>query len=169
MTEHDQPAPTSRRAFLAGATGAAIGAGALAATGVAAAAPARAGGSSPGSPHPAPHAPLRAHPHHNRHRFEGAPSGRVTVHLPGGPVALEIANIEPLGVAAEAKAGSALWRDAFRVDLTGPKGTDIPQGTHRVSIGGKSFDLFVVPIVSTGSGRRYEAIINRAYHRRARV
>ena len=96
-----------------------------------------------------------------------SPGGKVTVRLADGPVALDIAAIEPLDVAAEAKAGTPLWRDAFRVTLVGPKGTDIPQGTHRVSIGGRSFDLFVVPILSRESGRRFEAIINRAYHRRA--
>jgi hypothetical protein len=169
MPEPDPPA-TSRRGFLAGAAGAAVGAGLLAGAGTAAAYGGNGGNGGAGSaasPHPAPDAPLPAHPHHNRRRFEDAPGGKVTVRLDDGPVVLEIAMIEPLSVAAEAKAGTPLWRDAFRVTLVGPKGTDIPQGTHRVSIGGRSFNLFVVPILSRGSGRRFEAIINRAYHGRA--
>ena len=164
MSEADQPDAQSRRGFLTGAAGVAIGAGVLGAAGTAAAAqsPARVQ-----SIHPPAHPPMPAHPHHNRNRFENAPSGRVTVHLASGPVNLDIDAIEPLGMAAEAKAGSPLWRDAFSVSLKGPKGTDIPQGTHKVSIGGKSFDLFVVPVMSTGGHRRFEAIIHRAYHRRA--
>jgi hypothetical protein len=165
MSEPDQPDAKSRRGFLTGAAGVAISAGVLGTAGSAAAA--QATRATTVSNHPAPHAPLPAHPHHNRKRFENAPGGRMTVRLAGGPVTLDIDSIEPLGVAAEAKAGSPLWRDAFRVNLKGPKGVDIPQGTHRVSIGNKSFDLFVVPVLSSGGDRRFEAIIHRAYHRRA--
>ncbi|MEI6625650.1 MAG: hypothetical protein WCO40_04845 [Thermoleophilia bacterium] len=165
MSKPDQPDAQSRRGFLTGAAGVAIGAGVLGAAGTAAAA--QSPSTTVPSIHPPVHTPLPAHPHHNRNRFENAPGGRMTIRLADGPVTLDIDNIEPLGVAAEAKAGSPLWRDAFRVNLKGPKGTDIPQGTHKVSIGNKSFDLFVVPVMSTGGHRRFEAIIHRAYHRSA--
>lgn len=159
----------SRKGFLAGAAGAAIGASVLASAGSASAAPADHAevlAALVASRHPAPHKPQAAHPHFNRRRFEDAPGGKVVVRLADGTVDLSIESIEPLGVAGQARAGSSLWRDAFRVSLTGPKGTDIPQGTHRVSIGGKSFDLFVVPILTTDGSHRYESIIHRAYHRR---
>jgi hypothetical protein len=169
VDETESRGARSRRGFLAGAAGAAIGASVLASAGTASAAPADHAevlAALEASRHPAPHKSQTAHPHYNRRRFEDAPGGKVVVRLADGPVDLTIESIEPLGVAAQARAGSALWRDAFRVSLTGPKGTDIPQGTHRVSIGGKSFDLFVVPVLTTGGPRRYESIINRAYHRR---
>ena len=166
MSESDQPDAKSRRGFLAGAAGAAIGASVLAGAASASAATERAATATTPSIHPTPHAPLPAHPHYHRRRFEDAPGGRMTVHLADGPITLTIDDIEPLPVAAEAKAGSTLWRDAFRVNLKGPKGVNIPQGSHRVSIGARSFNLFVVPVISTSSGTRFEAIIHRAYHRR---
>lgn len=166
MDESTPPATRSRRGFLTRAAGVVIGAGVLGQATVASAAAESAPRSST-TVHPAPHAPLPAHPHHNRRRFEDAPGGRVTVELPEGSVALTIDSIEALDVAAEAKAGSPLWRDAFRVNLSGPKGTDLPQGTHRARIGGRAFNLFVVPILSTGGQRHFEAIIHRAYHRSA--
>ena len=170
MDESQSRGTRSRRGFLAGAAGAAVGASVLASAGSASAAPADHAAllaALEASRHPAPHKPLPAHPHYNRRRFEDAPGGKVVVRLADGTVDLSIESIEPLGVAGQAQAGSSLWRDAFRVSLTGPKGTDIPQGTHRVSIGGRSFDLFVVPVLTTDGTRRYESIINRAYHRRA--
>lgn len=166
MDESTPPDAPSRRGFLTRAAGVVIGAGVLGHAAVASAATEAAPRSS-ATVHPAPDPPLPAHPHHNRHRFENAPGGIVTIELAQGPVKLAIDSIEPLGVAAEAKAGSPLWRDAFRVNLSGPKGTDIPQGTHRARIGGRAFNLFVVPILSTGGNRQFEAIINRAYHRSA--
>lgn len=169
MDEPQTRGARSRKGFLAGAAGAAIGASVLASAGTASAAPADHAAllaELEASRHPAPHKPQAAHPHYNRRRFEDAPGGKVVVRLADGSVDLTIDSIEPLGVAAQARAGSALWRDAFRVNLTGPKGTDIPQGTHKVSIGGRSFDLFVVPILTTDGSHRYESIIHRAYHRR---
>jgi hypothetical protein len=52
------------------------------------------------------------------------------------------------------------------VTLVGPPGVDIPQGTHRVTVDGRSFNLFVVPVMRYGERPVYEAIINRAYYRR---
>ena len=66
------------------------------------------------------------------------------------------------------RAGSGLWHNAFRVLLSGPRGVDIPQGTHPVNVAGRSFDLFVVPVIRQGDTPRYEAIIHRAYRGRAR-
>lgn len=166
MTGPENESGASRKRFLAGAAGAVVGASVLGpAVGIAAAEPRSA--THAVSIHPPTDAPKTAHPHFNRTRFENAPGGRVTVELDEGTVDLTIHSIEPLGVAAEAAAGSPLWRDAFRVDLVGPKGTDIPQGTHRVRIGGRAFNLFVVPVMSRGGSRHFEAIIHRAYHRRA--
>lgn len=91
----------------------------------------------------------------------------MTVTLESGPVALTIQDVEPLDVADGEKTGSHLWHSAFRVHLVGPKGVDIPQGTHPVSINGRGFDLFVVPVVRHGDTPRYEAIVHRAYHRGA--
>ncbi len=111
---------------------------------------------------------LRPHPHYRRSLFENASGARLTITLDQGPVTLTIDDVAPLDVASGAKAGSHNWNNAFRVVLSGPKGVDIPQGTYAVSVGGRSFDLFVVPVIRTNDTPKYEAIIHRAYHRRAR-
>ncbi len=161
MDDVDVADAQSRRRFLTGAAGAAVGVGVLGvAAQPAAARPSRRRKEA------APDRARPAHRHFRRDLFENAPKGRMVVRLADGPVTLEIDSIEPLGVAEDARSGSALWRDAFSVKLSGPKGTDIPQGTHRVSIGARRFDLFIVPVLSRGAGRRYEAIINRAHYRR---
>ena len=79
---------------------------------------------------------------------------------------LTIRDITPLDIAKDARAGTNEWQNAFRVHLIGPEGVRIPQGTHRITVGGRSFDLFVVPVMHYGSSPRYEAIIHRAYYRR---
>jgi hypothetical protein len=155
----------SRRQFLTGAAGALVGAGVLGAAGAASAAPPRAR-TSRDSIHPALHPAKAPHRHYRRGTFEGAKGGRLRITLPGGPVSVTITDIEPLDVVRDAKAGSRHWQNAFRVTMKGEKGTTIPQGTHPVSVNGSSFDLFVVPIMSTSGTPRYEAIIHRAYHRR---
>ncbi len=168
--EHDDSGTgtTSRRAFLTGAAGvagAAIGASVLGAAGVAqASTPKRVSGST----HPPPHPHRAPHAHYRRGLFEDAKSARVTLLLDGSPVTLTIRDINPLGVAEAAPGGSHLWHNAFSVTMTGPVGTDIPQGTYPVTINGKRFDLFVVPLLRTTATPVYEAIINRAYYRRAR-
>jgi len=70
-------------------------------------------------------------------------------------------------VAEGATSGSSLWHNAFRVTMTGVKGTNLPQGTYPVSVNGKQFDLFVVPVIRTTDTPIFEAIINRAYYRKA--
>jgi hypothetical protein len=157
---------TSRRRFLAGAAGAAAGAGMLGAlTGTAAAGGRTSPPVSRGA-HPPIDVVRRPHPHYQRGVFENATGARVVVHLAGGPVTLTIRDITPLDIAKDARAGTNEWQNAFRVDLIGPEGVRIPQGTHRITVGGRSFDLFVVPVMHYGSSPRYEAIIHRAYYRR---
>ena len=51
--------------------------------------------------------------------------------------------------------------------MTGAKGTNLPQGTYPVSVNGKQFDLFVVPVIRTTDTPIFEAIISRAYYRKA--
>ncbi len=148
----------SRRAFIAGAAAAPIAAGTL---GLAMASPAAAAPSSAG--HPDPGKQRRPHEHYNRELFENARKNRLILILNGERVDLTIDEIEPLGVSADAREGSRLWNNAFRVLLSGPRGVDIPQGTHPVRINGERFDLFVVPVVRSNGTPTYEAIINRAY------
>lgn len=148
----------SRRAFIAGAAAAPIAAGAL---GFAMATPAAA--STPSSVgHPDPGKQRRPHEHYNRELFENARKNRLVLILNGERVDLTIEVIEPLGVSEDAREGSRLWNNAFRVMLSGPSGVDIPQGTHPVRINGQRFDLFVVPVVRANGTPTYEAIINRA-------
>ncbi len=158
----------SRREFLTGAAGAVVGAGFLGAAGVASGAPSR--GRSPRTSsdpiHPALHPARRPHQHYQRGLFENARGARVRVTLPSGTVSVTITAIEPLDVVRDAKPGSRHWHNSFRVIMKGEEGVRIPQGSHPVSINGRSFDLFVVPIMSTSGTPRYEAIIHRAYHRR---
>lgn len=149
---------TSRRAFIAGAAAAPLAAGAL---GVTMAAPAHAAPSSVG--HPDPGKQRRPHEHYNRELFEDARRNRLALILDGERVDLTIDEIEPLGVSADAREGSRLWNNAFRVLLSGPPGVDIPQGSHPVRINGRRFDLFVVPVIRRDNTPTYEAIINRAY------
>lgn len=149
---------TSRRAFIAGAAAAPLAAGAL---GVSMASPAFATPSSSG--HPDPGKQRRPHEHYNRQLFEDAPRNRLVLILDGERIDLTIDEIEPLGVSADARVGSRLWNNAFRVLLSGPPGVDIPQGTHAARINGEQFDLFVVPVIRTRKTPTYEAIVNRAY------
>ncbi len=169
MSDGNARAGTSRRGFLTGAAGAVIGAGALGAAGLASAAPPGPTAGGVASRHPAPHPHRAPHRHYQRGLFENAKGAKITLALASGPVTLTIADVTPLDVAAGAKAGSRLWHNAFRVDLTGPTGTDIPQGTYPVRISGRTFDLFVVPVIRTTATPRYEAIIHRAYYRRVRA
>ena len=167
MDESVEPRPSSRRGFLTGAAGAAVGAGvlgALSASGTAATPAPRE--RTARYVHPRIDPPRPAHPVYRRSLFENARGGRVVVGLEGGPVTLSIRDVEPLDVARDAKAGTREWQNAFRVTLVGPPGVDIPQGTHRVNVDGRSFDLFVVPVMRYGERPVYEAIINRAYYRR---
>jgi hypothetical protein len=166
MGRQDSPPPSSRRDFLLGAAGVAVGAGILGAKDQANALGTGRRGRQP-SRHPTAQR-IKVHPSYQRGRFESATGGTLRLTLDTGPVTLRIAEVEPLDVAAEARSGSNLWQNAFRVLLTGPKGLDIPQGTYPVTVGGRSFDLFVVPILRTTETPRFEAIIHRAYHRRAR-
>jgi len=170
MSDDNTGATTSRRAFLTGAAGAAIGAGLLGAAGAAGAAPAanRAGtASGQGSTYPPPHPVRPPHAHYQRGNFENTKGGKVVVTTHDGDrVTLTISTIEPLRVAEGARSGSAMWHNAFRVSLTGPKGTNLPQGTYPVLVNGKQFDLFVVPVLRTTETPVYEAIINRAYYRK---
>lgn len=149
---------TSRRAFIAGAAAAPLAAGAF---GVTMAGPALASPSSAGDPDPGKQ--RRPHEHYNRELFEDARKNRLILILNGERVDLTIDQIEPLGVSADAREGSRLWNNAFRVLLSGPPGVDIPQGSHPVRINDKRFDLFVVPVIRSGNTPTYEAIINRAY------
>ncbi len=118
--------------------------------------------------HPDPGKQRPPHQHYNRQLFEDARNNRMVLILNGDRVDLTIDEIEPLGVSADARTGSRLWNNAFRVLLSGPPGVDIPQGTHQVWINGERFDLFVVPVIYRGSGPAYEAIVNRAYRGRNR-
>lgn len=174
MADDEDRQRASRRDFLIGAAGAAVGVGVLGAvSGAAGAAPTTT--STPGDAsnrsrhgtHPPAHPKKPLHAHYHRGRFEDARGAKMTVVLASGPVVLTIQDVEPLDVADGEKTGSHLWHNAFRVHLVGPKGVDIPQGTHRVSINGRSFDLFVVPVVRHGDTPRYEAIVHRIYHRGA--
>ncbi len=149
------PINNSRRAFVAGAAVAPLAVGALSATS-AHAAPSSAG-------HPDPGKQRRPHEHYNRQLFEDARKSRLVLMLDGERVDLTIDEIEPLGVSADAREGSRLWNNAFRVQLSGPPGVDIPQGTHPVRVNDERFDLFVVPVMRWGKDVAYEAIINRAY------
>jgi hypothetical protein len=171
MSDDVQGASTSRRAFLTGAAGAAIGAGLLGAAGAASAAPASSTADTPPwmrSPHPKAHPHRPPHRHYQRGHFENTKGAKVVVTTHDGErVTLTISAIEPLGVAHGAKSGSHLWHNAFTVSMTGPKGTNLPQGTYPVSVNGKAFDLFVVPVVRTTDTPQFEAIINRAYYRKA--
>lgn len=148
----------SRRAFIAGAAAAPLAAGAF---GVAMAAPAHAAPSSAG--HTDPGKQRRPHEYYNRQLFEDARRNQLVLILEGERIDLTIDEIEPLGVSADARQGSRLWNNAFRVLLSGPPGVDIPQGSHPVRINGRRFDLFVVPVIRGGNAPTYEAIINRAY------
>ncbi len=167
MDESGRTEASSRRGFLTGAAGAAVGAGilgAMSAPGAAAAAGsgqrrARAG-------HPPIDRVRPAHATYRRGLFEDARGARLVVRLADGPVTLSIRDVEPLDVARGAKAGTREWQNAFRVTLVGPSGVDIPQGTHGVTVDGRSFDLFVVPVMRHGERPVYEAIIHRAYYRR---
>lgn len=171
MTTDGNDGATSRRAFLTGAAGAAIGAGLLGAAGAASAAPSTSSANTPSwlrSPHPKPHPARAPHRHYQRGNFENTPGAKVVVTTHDGErVTLTIREITPLGVAEGAKAGSALWHNAFSVSMTGPKGVNLPQGTYPVSVNGRNFDLFVVPVMHTAGSPVFEAIINRAYYRRA--
>lgn len=165
MHEEQATGAGSRRAFLGAAAGTALGAGIATLAGGAA-------GADTGPPavaarvlHPPPGPQATPHRHYQRGRFEDAPGGRVSIRVDGEVHRLDIAEVEALGVADGAPSGSRLWHNAFRVTLTGPKGVRIPQGTHPVSIGGRNFDLFVVPVMSRRAAPVYEAIINRAYRR----
>lgn len=160
----------SRRQFLAGAAGAVVGAGVLGAMGATSAASAAVRPrTSSDAVHPALHPSRKPHPHYQRGNFENAAGARMRITLPSGPVNVTIADIEPLDVVRDAKAGSHHWHNAFRVTMTGEKGLNIPQGTYPVTVNGKSFNLFVVPIMTHGDTPRYEAIIHRTYHRRVRA
>lgn len=169
MSNDGRDATSSRRAFLTGAAGAAIGAGLLGAAGAASAAPAATPADTPSwlrSPHPKAHAHRAPHRHYQRGHFENTKGAKVVVTTQDGErVTLTISSIEPLGVAEGAKGGSHLWHNAFAVTMTGPKGTDLAQGTYPVSVNGRQFDLFVVPVIRTTDTPAYEAIIHRAYHR----
>lgn len=171
MSDDGTGATTSRRAFLTGAAGAAIGAGLLGAAGAASAAPAASTADAPPwlrSPHPKPHPARAPHQHYQRGNFENTKGAKVVVTTHDGErVTLTISAIEPLGVSYGAKSGSPLWHNAFTVSMTGPKGTNLPQGTYPVSVNGKTFDLFVVPVIRTTDTPQFEAIINRAYYRKA--
>jgi len=125
------------------------------------AAPAHAAPSSAG--HPDPGKQRRPHEHYNRELFEDARRNRLVLILDGERVDLTIDEIEPLGVSTDAREGSRLWNNAFRVLLSGAPGIDIPQGSHPVRINGRRFDLFVVPVIRKDGTPTYEAIINRAY------
>lgn len=163
-------AQASRRQFLTGAAGAVVGAGVLGAMGATSTAGAAAKPRTSSDPtHPALHPTKKPHPHYQRGNFENAKGGRMRITLPSGPVMVTIADIEALDVVRGEKAGSHHWHNAFRVIMTGEKGLRIPQGTYPVTVNGKSFDLFVVPIMTTGSAPRFEAIIHRAYHRPVRA
>lgn len=161
----------SRRQFLAGAAGALAGAGVLGAMGgastAAAAAPRARVSSDP--VHPPLHPARKPHPHYQRGNFENTKGARVRITLPSGPVTVTIADIEALDLVRGEKAGSHHWHNAFRVTMTGEKGLRIPQGTYPVTVNGKSFDLFVVPIMTHSDTPRFEAIIHRAYHRPVRA
>ncbi len=171
MNDNGQGATTSRRTFLTGAAGATIGAGLLGVAGSANAAPAASPADTPSwlrSPHPKPHPARAPHRHYQRGHFENTKGAKVVVTTQDGErVTLTISTIEPLGVAEGAKSGSSLWHNAFRVTMTGAKGTNLPQGTYPVSVNGKQFDLFVVPVIRTTDTPIFEAIINRAYYRKA--
>ena len=167
MDESGRSRSSSRRDFLAGAAGAAVGAGALGALSASGTASAAARGERTArAGHPPIDRVRPAHPAYRRGLFEDARGGRVVVRLADGPVALSIRDVEPLDVARDAKAGTREWHNAFRVTLAGPEGVDIPQGTHPVTVDGRSFDLFVVPVMRHGERPVYEAVIHRAYHRR---
>ena len=166
----DTPRSASRRQFLTGAAVAVVGAGVLGAMGGASASAAPQARTSSSDPlHPAPHAPRKPHPHYQRGNFENAAGARMRITLPDGPVTVTIADIEALDVVRDAKPGSHHWHNAFRVTMKGEKGLRIPQGTYPVSVNGKSFHLFVVPIMTTSDVPVYEAIIHRAYHRSVRA
>jgi len=171
MSDDGQGATTSRRTFLTGAAGATIGAGLLGVAGSASGAPATQSGDTPPwlrSPHPKAHPDRAPHQHYQRGNFENTKGAKVVVTTQDGErVTLTISNIEPLGVAYGAKSGSRLWHNAFTVSMTGPKGVNLPQGTYPVSVNGKQFDLFVVPVIRTSDTSVFEAIINRAYYRKA--
>lgn len=170
INDADAPQQPSRRQFLAGAAGAVVGAGVLGAMGATSTAAAAVRPRTSSDPiHPALHPAKKPHPHYQRGNFENATGGRMRITLPSGPVTVTIADIEPLDHVRDAKTGSHHWHNAFRVTMTGQKGLNIPQGTYPVSVNGKQFDLFVVPIMTTGDTPRYEAIIHRSYHRRARA
>lgn len=161
----------SRRQFLTGAAGAVVGAGMLGAMGAASSASAAPGGRTTSSDpvHPALHAAKKPHPHYRRGNFEDAQGARMRITLPSGPVTVTIADVEPLDVVRHAKPGSHHWHNAFRVTMKGEKGLRIPQGTYPVTVNGRSFDLFVVPIMTTSDTPVFEAIIHRAYHRPVRA
>ena len=168
--DSDAAQQPSRRQFLTGAAGAVVGAGVLGAMGAtSAAAAAGRPRTSSAAVHPPVHPPKKPHPHYQRGNFENAKGGRMRITLPSGPVNVTIADIEPLDVVRDAKTGSNNWHNAFRVTMTGEKGLNIPQGTYPVSVNGKSFNLFVVPIMTTSGTPRYEAIIHRAYYRPVRA
>lgn len=163
VASSDMTSDTSRRAFIAGAAAAPLAAGAL---GVSMASPAHATPTTAG--HPDPGKQRRPHKHYNRQLFEDARRNRLVLILDGERIDLTIDEVEPLGVSADAREGSRLWNNAFRVLLSGPAGVDIPQGMYPVRINDERFDLFVVPIFSRGSTPSYEAIIHRAYQGRIR-
>lgn len=173
MSSDDHAGATSRRAFLTGAAGAAIGAGLLGVAGAASAAPSPSQGESADtpswlrSPHPKAHSHRAPHQHYQRGNFENTKGAKVSITTQDGErVTLTIRDIAPLGVAEGAKAGSHLWHNSFSVTMTGPKGVNLAQGTYPVSVNGRQFDLFVVPVIRTGDAPVYEAIIHRAYYRR---
>lgn len=174
MSSDDHDGATSRRAFLTGAAGAAIGAGLLGVAGSAGAAPSASPGAASSdapswlrSPHPKAHAHRAPHQHYQRGHFENTKGAKVVVTTQDGErVTLTIRDIQPLGVAEGAKSGSHLWHNSFSVTMTGPKGVNLAQGTYPVSVNGRQFDLFVVPVIRTSDTPVYEAIIHRAYHRR---
>lgn len=164
--EQTQDAPSSRGRFLTKAAGLVAGAGALAGLGAARADAAPV--AAVPTPHPKPGPQKPPHVHYQRGLFEKSKGSKVSVRLKGSAVDLQIEEIRPLGVSVGAKAGSNLWHNAFSVKLTGPAGSRIPQGTHPVTINGKRFDLFVVPVLHRGGKPTYQAVINRAYTGRVR-
>ena len=79
------------------------------------------------------------------------------VHGAAGPVDVLLARATPLGAAGTA------GRHAFALLFQGPAASRLEQGTYKLQHGTLGvFDLFVVPMESSGEAPRYEAVFNRA-------
>ena len=71
----------------------------------------------------------------------------------GDGTRLRLERIEILPGAARASGG-------FRLEFVGPEAPLLPQAIYKLSDGGESRDIFIVPIAREAGGIRYEAIFN---------